>query len=65
MADSDKLLADFADFCRCHPNQRFWQALRNWSGQNFILAATHHDHHDHHHDTCRDTFHWRGRDGIN
>lgn len=28
-----KLLNSFVDYCLKHPNERFWQALRNWSGQ--------------------------------
>lgn len=31
--DDDRSLADeFANYCREHPEERFWQALRNWSG---------------------------------
>ncbi len=33
------VLADFVAYCEAHPTQRFWQALRNWSGHNFILAS--------------------------
>jgi hypothetical protein len=33
------LAVDFAGYCIRHPEERFWQALRNWSGHNFILAA--------------------------
>jgi hypothetical protein len=28
---ADPLLAEFVRFCFEHPDQRFWQALRNWS----------------------------------
>jgi len=35
------LLAEFSRFCERHPEQRFWQALRNWSGQGFIYASQH------------------------
>lgn len=27
-----KLLEEFVEYCNKHPEQRFWQALRNWSG---------------------------------
>lgn len=29
---------DFMAYLYAHPEQRFWQALCNWSGQNFIIA---------------------------
>lgn len=32
----DRLL-DFEDYCLKHPEERFWQALRNWSGASSIL----------------------------
>jgi len=24
-------------YCQAHPTERFWQALRNWSGAAFII----------------------------
>jgi hypothetical protein len=33
------LLASFTEYCQAHPEERFWQALRNWSGYNFIYAS--------------------------
>jgi len=36
---NSKALASFVSFCKDHPDQRFWQALRNWSKFNFILGA--------------------------
>ena len=33
------VLADFVKYCCAHPSQRFWQALRNWAGVNFILTS--------------------------
>ena len=33
------VLKSFVIYCKAHPEERFWQALRNWSGQNFILTA--------------------------
>lgn len=50
-----KLLEDFVRYCTAHPSERFWQALRNWSGENFILASS-----DKQND-FRDTFYWRGK----
>lgn len=33
------LLASFIGYCQAHPYERFWQALRNWSGHTFILVT--------------------------
>jgi hypothetical protein len=33
----EKLLAGFVAYCKAHPSERFWQALRNWSEASFIL----------------------------
>jgi hypothetical protein len=30
------VLLDFVAYCKAHPELRFWQALRNWSGHSFI-----------------------------
>jgi hypothetical protein len=35
--NGEKLL-QFIEYCLNHPEQRFWQALRNWSGHFFIFA---------------------------
>ena len=53
--ENSELLALFTAHCRAHPTERFWQALRNWSGQNFILASKNPESH------YEDTFHWRGK----
>jgi len=39
MTQNSELLKSFADYCKAHPKQRFWQALRNWSGWEFIYAG--------------------------
>jgi hypothetical protein len=31
-----KVLFDFVSYCIQHPDERFWQALRNWSGYHFV-----------------------------
>lgn len=36
---NSKLLADFFDYCTTHPEERFWQALCNWSGHNYIYTS--------------------------
>jgi hypothetical protein len=61
---NSKVLASFVAYCKAHPSERFWQALCNWSGVNFILVAnsvlfstidsiSYRDE--------EDTFHWEGR----
>lgn len=59
MADTrnSKLLASFVGYCKAHPSERFWQALRNWAqAGNFIFAS-------HDGDVMNDTFNWEGRNG--
>lgn len=34
-----KLLESFTAYCKENPDQRFWQALRNWAGVAFILTT--------------------------
>lgn len=36
---SRKLLLSFWDYCVMHPEERFWQALRNWCGRAFVLVS--------------------------
>lgn len=31
MNKNQKLLEEFTAYCNAHPEERFWQALRNWS----------------------------------
>lgn len=31
---NEELLTEFKEYCEAHPEQRFWQALRNWNLQN-------------------------------
>lgn len=38
MNKNSKVLQDFVKYCEEHPEERFWQALRNWSGQSFIYV---------------------------
>lgn len=35
---SHKMLQSFINYCQAYPEQRFWQALRNWSGYHFIIS---------------------------
>jgi hypothetical protein len=36
---NSELLESFMDYCLSHPEQRFWQALRNWSGWSFVFVG--------------------------
>ena len=52
------LLVDFGQYCANHPEERFWQALRNWSGADMIVYQDR---------LCgmedsRDTFYFEGKD---
>lgn len=54
---NSKVLASFTAYCKSHPDERFWQALRNWARVgNFIFASRNGVQMD-------DTFYWEGRDG--
>lgn len=33
-----KTLDSFITYCYANPEERFWQALRNWSGYTFIFG---------------------------
>jgi len=39
---SAEALESFIKYCREHPEERFWQALRNWSRCDFILGSYEH-----------------------
>lgn len=32
-------LLSFTTYCQEHPEERFWQALRNWAGVRFIFKS--------------------------
>ena len=56
---NSELLRDFVAYCEANPDMRFWQALRNWSGWNYILAAANKDKVR---GEYKDTFYWEGQD---
>ncbi|KKL47634.1 hypothetical protein LCGC14_2333570 [marine sediment metagenome] len=37
--ENGDVLMDFIQYCMKYPKQRFWQALRNWSGFHFIYGG--------------------------
>lgn len=54
---NSRVLEGFVAYCKANPEQRFWQALRNWSGYDSIVAETPTP------EGCMhlDTFCWEGR----
>ncbi len=54
---TQELLSDFARYCAGHPEERFWQALRNWSGFGFVLVTNDPEAKRY----AEDTFYWRGK----
>lgn len=51
-----KELEALTAYMKAHPQLRFWQALRNWAGYNFILVANKGDWSDR-----TDTFYWKDK----
>jgi hypothetical protein len=63
-----KLLESFVGYCITHPNERFWQALRNWANVGYILASGISPVNMQDADAVvpgvvKDTFNWEGRNG--
>jgi hypothetical protein len=48
-------LDSFVTYCKQNPNLRFWQALVNWSGFNFIIVR------NQSFEEGTDTFYFEGR----
>jgi hypothetical protein len=56
MNKNDERLESFVKYCTEHPEERFWQALRNWAqiecgGGNYIMTGNELD-------KLVDTFYW-------
>jgi hypothetical protein len=51
---NQKLLKEFTSYCKIHPSERFWQALRNWAEVGFVSVSNGVD-------DMKDTFYWKGR----
>jgi hypothetical protein len=51
-------LNSFVDYCNKHQSERFWQALRNWSGARFILKAKRFNMDKNEWEEIQDTFHF-------
>jgi hypothetical protein len=58
---NSEVLKDFVAYCKKHPSERFWQALRNWSENGYIIATD--DYHGWDHVVADDTFYWEGKNG--
>jgi len=39
MSRNTEHVASFISYCAKHPDERFWQALRNWSGWSYIYVS--------------------------
>lgn len=39
MSKNISQLKSFTAYCEAHPEERFWQALRNWSQYSFIYGS--------------------------
>lgn len=66
---NSELLASFSEYCAKHPDQRFWQALLNWSGVSYLVSlgapaawvkcvGTNGNQ-----VSVKDTYYWEGRNG--
>lgn len=53
---NSELLKSFVAYCEAHPDERFWQALRNWCGWSFVLVSEETNHADI--SDVQDTFYW-------
>lgn len=60
MSKNEAVLKQFTDFCKANPELRFWQALRAFSGENFIIVADEIDHERMDIRGWTDTFYWEG-----
>jgi hypothetical protein len=55
-SDNKKVLDSFIMYCKAHPAERFWQALRNWSRFSYIAGNMTHE------GFGEDTFYFSGKD---
>ncbi len=58
---NSEVLADFVQYCTTHPDERFWQALRNWSGYMAVGVTDTFSFDKGGYVDHRDTFYWEGR----
>lgn len=55
------VLTEFAEYCRAHPQERFWQALRNWSNYHYLIVSNLAPGEKGFARHWQDTFPWEGR----
>lgn len=61
MNRNKKVLESFIEYCEQHPQERFWQALRNWIGvEKICVCSTDEDNTDFYKNV--DTFYWEEKD---
>lgn len=53
------MMTEFSQYCYDHPEQRFWQALRNWSKWAAVYVAKNDDH-----PKPMDTYYWTRKNGM-
>lgn len=60
---NSEVLASFIAYCQQNPDERFWQALRNWCEMSFVLVSDigPHDMCDANVGEVYDTFYWEGK----
>lgn len=58
---NELLLEQFTEYCANHPEERFFQALRNWMEVGYLLVADGADKSDVLTDV-QDTFYWNEKD---
>jgi hypothetical protein len=56
MSRNAATLASFIAYCNDNPEERFWQALRNWCGYRFVLVSNSENPNE-----GLDTFQWEHR----
>jgi hypothetical protein len=57
---NSEVLASFVEYCQKNPQERFWQALRNWTGYNFIYVSNVPPY-SFSEEVIKDTFYWEGQ----
>jgi hypothetical protein len=65
MSKNKEVLDSFVQYCSDNPELRFWQALRNWAGFNFIGANNSSFEADVFDNGWVDTFYWEKKRGNN
>lgn len=62
MSKNELLLEQFTEYCANHPEDRFFQALRNWMERGYLLVSDGTDLGNGKYTECEDTFYWDDKD---